>query len=169
MAELKHVKGLADLQRILDSVPPGVERNILRGALRAGCTQELLPEVQANVVAAGAIKAGEYITGLKVGTRARGGTVTAYVKSSGKHGFIAHWLEYGVRPHTITARGKGWLSFGGIFAKSVEHPGIRPRPHFRPALDRAGVPAIVAAAEYMKRRFTKESINASYVKVEGDE
>lgn len=164
----KHVKGLAELQTFLDKLPAKFETNILRGALRQGATKELKPEVEANILAAGAVKTGEYIAGIKVGTRVQRGTVKSYVKASGRHGHLAPWLEYGVAAHRIAAKG-GFLSFGGIFTKSVDHPGIRPRPHFRPALDRAGVPAIVSAGEYIKRRLTKEGLNAAYVKVEGDE
>lgn len=44
----------------------------------------------------------------------------------------ARWLEFGTRPHTITARRKRFLSFfwakagGRVFFKKVRHPGTKP-------------------------------------------
>lgn len=165
-----HITGLEELNDFLKALPVKIERNVLRGALRAGAAKELLPEVQANVAKNGSIKTGEYIAGLRVGTRSRGGVVTAYVKAGGKHAYLGPWLEFGVKAHNIAAKVGGWLSFGGIFAKSVAHPGIRPRPHFRPALDSRGTAAVVVAAEYMRERLaTKEGLDTAGITIAGDE
>lgn len=171
MTDTRHVKGLAELQKFLDQFPPKLEANVMRGAMRAGVTQEILPEVQAGALSIGLVKTGEYMAGLKAGTRSRGGVVTGYVKARGKHGFLAHIFEYGARAHTITAKFKtGLLSFGGIFRYSVDHPGIRPKPHFRPALDRRGGSAVIVVGNYIKNRLArKHGIDTAYIKVEGDE
>ncbi len=170
MGDTVHVKGLSDLQAFLDQLAPKLERNVMRGALRAGATQELLPEAQANLMSVGAVQTGELIAGLKVKTSARGGTVTSSVVSTGKHAYIAKWIEYGVAAHNIAAKKGGWLSFGGIFAKVVMHPGFKPRPFLRPALDRSGQAAVVVAGNYIKNRLeTKNGIDTSGVTVEGDE
>jgi hypothetical protein len=169
MAEL-HIKGLSDLQRFLDRLPAKLESNVMRGALRAGSQRELLPEAQANLLAAGAVKSGALIAGLKVGTRVRGGTVASYVRASGQHGYVARWIEYGVRPHRIAARNGGLLAFGGVFANEVSHPGFAPRPFLRPALDRSGAAAVIAAAHYMKDRLaTKEGLDTADVVLGSDE
>lgn len=160
-----HVKGLTALNELLQSVPVKIERNVLRGALRAG--MNVVKPVAQGLARK---RSGLYAAGLKVGTRARGGTVMATLKATGKHAFLGPWLEYGTRSHVITAKGKGWLSFGGVFAKSVQHPGTRPYPHMRPALDSQATNAVVAAAEYMKKRLaTKQGLDTSHIKVEGDE
>jgi hypothetical protein len=156
-----HVTGLADLQKFLDQLPAKLERNVLRGALRAGATQELLPEVQANLMSAGAVKTGELIAGLKVKTSASGGKVTASVVSTGRHNYIMKWIEFGVKAHNIAAKAGGWLAFGGIFARVVHHPGFAARPCMRPALDRSGGAAVVAAAEYMKARLERGGLNTA--------
>src|SRR3990172_10648780 len=118
MATETHVKGLAELQKFLDQLPAKIERNVMRGALRAG--MKVVERVaKANIHSVSGLLA----EGLKVGTRSRGGTVTAYLKASGKHAFIAKWVEFGTRAHNIAAKKGGWLSFGSIFTKSVEHPG----------------------------------------------
>ncbi len=166
----QQIKGLSELQKFLDTLPAKLERNVMRGALREGATRELLPEAQANLASAGAIATGELITGLKVGTRARAGTVTASVKATGPHGHIAKWIEYGVRAHNIVAKVSGLLAFSGVYVKSVSHPGFKPKPFLRPALDQRGSAAVVAAAEYMKRRLaTKQGLDTSGVLISGDE
>lgn len=51
----------------------------------------------------------------------------------------AAFLEYGTRPHRITAknaRALRWMGPSGpIFAKSVNHPGTRARPWLAPAIE----------------------------------
>jgi len=160
-----HVKGLSDLQKFLDQFPPKFERNCVRGGLRAGAVKELLPEAQANLMAAGAVQTGELIAGLKVKTSSRGGTVTASVVSTGKHAYIAKWIEYGVKPHDIVAKAGGWLSFLGIFARAVRHPGFAAKPFLRPALDRSGGAAVVAAGEYMKARLEAGGLDTSDITI----
>jgi len=162
MNDLVNVKGLAALDKFLQELPVKVERSILRSALRAG----------ANVVKAQAYANIHHVSGalgksLKVGTRSRGGTVTANVSTKV---FYAKFVEYGTRPHTITARDGGALRFGGGFTKSVEHPGIvSPHPFMRPALDTQAQAAVIAVGEQIKRRLTKEGLDASEVMIEGDE
>lgn len=159
-----HVTGLAELQKFLDTLPAKVEKNVLRGALRAGM-KVVQPVAKANVHSVSGLLA----AGLKLGTRARGGTVTARLIAKGPHGYLARWVEYGTKAHNISAK-KGWLSFMGIFVKSVAHPGARPRPFLRPALDSQAQDAVIAAAEYMKKRLaTKEGLDTSDVMIEGDE
>jgi bacteriophage HK97-gp10 putative tail-component len=165
-----HVKGLSELQQFLDTLAPKIERNVLRGALRAGAVKELLPETQANLLAAGAVKTGALIAGLKVKTRARGGRVEATVTATGPHAFIAKWIEFGVKAHNIPAKAGGWLFFNGIFARSVWHPGFKARGFMRRALDHSGGAAVIAAAEYMKQRLvTKAGLDTSDVTIALDE
>jgi len=161
MSDLVNVKGLDELQKFLDELPVKIERNIMRSALRAGMNV-IKPIAAANIH----VVSGTLAKSLKVGTRARGGKVTATL---GTKVFYAKFVEYGTRPHTITAR-DGALRFGGGFYKSIEHPGIvRPRAFLRPALDTQAQAAVIAVGEQIKARLTKEGIDASGVLVEGDE
>lgn len=169
MADTVHVKGLSDLQKFLDELPAKLERNVMRGALRAGAVKELLPETQANLMAAGAVKTGELIAGLKVKTGARGGRVTASVVAGGKHGYIMKWIEYGVAPHLIVAKAGGLLAFLGIFAKAVHHPGFKGRGSMRLALDRSGGAAVVAAGNYMKARLEAGGLDTADITIEADQ
>ena len=160
------VKGLSDLNKFLQQLPAKVEQSVLRGALRAGANV-VMAEAKANdwfPVDSGLLR-----DGLKVTTNSRRGRVTAKVKATGKHAFIAPWLEYGTAAHKITAKkGKG-LFFGGLFVKGVQHPGSRPKPFMRTALDGGAQDAVVAAAEYMKRRLaTKNGLDTSSVEIEAE-
>lgn len=159
------VKGLRELNAFLQSVPVKVERNILRGALRAGM-KTVQPVAKQNIHS----RSGELAKGLKIGTKARGGIVIANLKATGRHRSVAHLVEFGTKAHAIKARGGGFLSFLGMFIKEVAHPGAQPKPFMRPALDQQSGAAVNAAAAYMKERLqSKEGINTSAVKLEGDE
>jgi HK97 gp10 family phage protein len=164
MAEV-NVKGLRELQALLDTLPAKVEANVMRGALRAGM-KVVEAEAEKNVpVATGALYAG-----LKIGTRRRGSVVTANVKATGIHGPVAHLIEFGTRAHQIRPKTKEALSFNGNFGEVVNHPGVAPRPFMRPALDSKANAAVSAAAEYMKRRLaTKHGLDTAHIRVEGDE
>ena len=108
--------------------------------------------------------------GIKVATRSRQGVVTALVKTTGPHAYLAPWLEYGTAAHRIApARAKA-LFLGGMFVASVAHPGSRPKPFMRPAMDSHAGESVVAVGEYVKKRLTKAGINAaSEVQIEVDE
>ena len=165
MSEI-HVTGLSALNDFLQQLPAKVEANVMRGAMRAGMNV-VKPAAQANL--AKNSKSGLLAAGLKIGTKSRGGKVTASLKATGPHGYLARWIEYGTSAHNIAAKKGGWLSFGGIFAKDVAHPGSRKFPFMRPALDSQAQNAVIAAAEYMKRRLaTKEGLDTSGVMIEGD-
>lgn len=162
MADLRHVRGLSQLNAMLQQLPAKVERNVLRGALRAGA-QPVLADAKATVP----VDSGLLRDGLKISTTAKGGRVTARVRATGKHAFIAAWMEYGVAAHQIAAGKGGWLFFGGNYAKAVQHPGIQPRPFMRPALDSQAGPAVVAAGNYIKRRLsTKHGLDTADIEVE---
>lgn len=165
MSNETHVKGLAELQKFMDQLPPKLEANVMRGALRAGMNQ-VLPVAKAGVHSV----SGELAKGLKVGTRLRGHTVTASIKAKGKHGPVAHLVEFGTAAHLIAAKARGGaLAFLGVFREFIRHPGARPKPFMRPALDGQAQNAVIASAEYMKKRLaTKEGLDTSAVLIEGD-
>ena len=165
MADIIRVKGLAELQKMLGTIAPRIQKNIMRGALRAGM-QVIRKEAQSNIHSVSGLLA----SGLKVSTRVTGGRVISKLKATGKHAPIAHLVEYGTAAHSIDAKIKRGLSFGGgVVRKSVNHPGARPAPFMRPALDSQHRAAVVAVGSYVKQRLTKQGLDASHVIVEGDE
>lgn len=164
-SDTRYVKGLAELQKVLDTIPKKMERNVMRGALRAGM-RVVQPAAQARIHSV----SGQLARGLKIGTRARGGFVIARLRATGRHAFLAKFVEFGTAAHVIAAKIGGWLQlFGGVFRKSVQHPGARPKPFLRPALDSMAGAAVVSAGEYIKGRLTKQGLDVSHIRVEGDE
>lgn len=184
MSETVTIKGLSELQKFLDELPAKMERNVVRGGLRAGAkvvmdgAQSLAPvgEPSATVARRYGGRSGALRDSIRIKTGARGGKVTAsvVVGGKGKWGadvFYARFVEYGTRPHWITSRKNGALSIGGIaFAKAVHHPGARPQPFMRPALDTYSGAAVIAAAEYMRNRLaTKHGLDTADLSFEVEE
>lgn len=172
MSDAVNVKGLSDLAKLLEQVAPKIERNIMRGALRAGA-RVILPVAKGNVNSI----SGELAASLKAGSTARGGRVTGYVRT--RH-FRAKWVEFGTKPHRIKAKGfmadgRLWggalaLKIGGRLVRAVDHPGARPKPFLRPALDANAGAAVVAAGEYIKARLsTKHGLDTSEIIVEEED
>lgn len=165
MADLRHVKGLDQLQKFLDALPAKMEANIMRGGLRAGA---MVMRAEAQTKAPN--RTGVLSKGIKVSTRSSKGVVKAIVKTTGKHGYLAPWLEYGTAAHRIAPKRAKALFLGGIFVSSIEHPGSKPKPFMRPAMDSKASASLVAVGEYVKKRLTKEGFaQASEVQLEVDE
>lgn len=155
MSDPLDVKGLAAIQRALDTLPAKVEANIVRGGLRAA----------AKVIAEAAkqnapLEDGDLRASIRVKTTLRGGKASATVVAGGKGGkgrkgvYYAHMVEGGTAAHVIRARsGK---SLGNLGVSKVEHPGARKRPFLRPAME-SGAPAAVAAMrEYIRQRLARK-------------
>jgi len=162
-----HVKGFDQLAKAMDELPAKIEKNVMRGALRAAAKDATLPAVKAQLQANGSVKTGVLMVGLKVSTGGKGGVVLSKVKITGKHAFVAPWLEYGVAAHRIVASKDKSLFFGGLFAKSVDHPGFAPKPFMRPGLETSAPEALMKAGEYMKKRLAiKHGIDTADIEIE---
>lgn len=156
-----HVKGLAELQAFLDQLPAKMEANIMRAALREGAKV-----VQAEVQASAPVRSGLLKAGIKISTSSRRGKVTASIKAKGKHGFLAPWIEFGTAAHFIKPKRAKSLFFAGLMRDGVDHPGTAPHPFMRPALDGKAGEALVAVGEAIKKRLTKQGLDASGVDLE---
>lgn len=156
-----HVKGLAELDKFFDDLVPKMQRNIMRGALRAGAVP-VRDQAKANVHSVtGALK-----DGIKISTGVKGGVVSAKVRVTGKHAFVAHWLEFtGAAPHWIKPRSRKSLFLAGLAREAVYHPGFKPKPFMRPALDAQATAAVVATGEYIKRRLTKQGLDTQDIEI----
>jgi HK97 gp10 family phage protein len=169
MVDFKNIKGFDELQNMLDSLPAKLEANVMRGALRQGANV-IKAEAQQNLVSNGNVKTEELSRGLKVSTRLKGGKVTASVKAKGKHGYIARWIEFtGAAPHIIKGKNGKALAFAGGVYKAINHPGFKPKPFMRPALDGKASAALVAVGEAIKKRLTKQGLNAADIDIEVEE
>lgn len=184
----RSVKGLAQLQRFLDTLPAKMEKNIMTGALRAGARPILL-DARSRIHS----RSGELAAGLRVSVRARQGKITARIVASGgkRSENKPIWVEFGTRPHFISVTESDrpinpkassraghvvrvaistinkHLRIGTRFVgPSVFHPGAKRSPFLRPAMDAKATEALIAVGEYIKKRLTKEGIDASGVRVE---
>jgi HK97 gp10 family phage protein len=82
---------------------------------------------------------------LKVEPKPLGSAAEVYVGPSKSVAWRARFLEYGTTIHAIMAkRRKVLASPDAIFGSNVQHPGIKPVPFMRRALDTAGPDAIEA-------------------------
>ncbi len=188
------VTGLSDLMKFFDELPAKLQNNVMRGAMREGANVVRQEAKNMAPIATpssnGAKKYGHYRGALrdsiKVSTRSRAGKVSAVVSAGGKNKrgadvFYVHWVEFGTAAHFIKAKANGKnyagrlnyqgrknggaLSINGKMYASVFHPGSRPKPFMRPALDSRAQQAVVAVGEAIKRRLTKQGLNAQDVEI----
>lgn len=149
MSDFLRFRGLDELGRFLDQVPAKLERNVMRGALRAGMNL-VKPVAQSNIHSV----SGDLARSLKVRTDARNGRVTASLYT---RLFEAQFVEFGTKPHGIEPKNRRALVIGGLFFASVRHPGARPHPFLRPALDTQAQAAVLAVAAYIKARLAAQA------------
>lgn len=142
------IKGAAELQRLLAHLPANIEKNISRGALRAGAV------VFADEIEATAPRdTGQMAGRVKVrGGSKRNGRIWAHAEVRDPK---AHLVEFGTRPHEIKPRNSPSLFFAGLFRKLIRHPGARPKPFIRPAFDSKAGEAIDAIGAYIRVRIEK--------------
>ncbi len=165
------LKGGPELQAFLEQLPVNMERNILRGALRAGANV-IRDEARANVPS----KTGKLRRAIKTDTVTEGPLVKARIKIKGKHSYLARFVEYGILAHFIQAGDSGLSSrklterlaaaggtnesggamvIGGQFVRgAVLHPGVVARPFLRPAFDIRADDAARAVADHIRARLT---------------
>lgn len=177
------VKGLTELQRALNTLPARLEANVMRGALRAGA-RVLQAEARAHVPVGAPSernarlyggRAGLLRDSIRVSVSLKRGTVMARVVAGGKvkgggDAYYATMVEKGTKPHLIkAAKGKA-LAIGGGAYRSVMHPGAAPHPFMVPAFDASNHRAVVAAAEYVRKRLaSKHGIDVPAPSEGGDE
>lgn len=166
MADTQIIRGLADLYRNLETLPAKIEKNVGRSGIRAGM-KVYKEEAAANIARNHSVRTGKMRDKLKVKTAVRDGAVIGRLVSTD---FKSYWVEYGTRAHVIAAPAQRFLRIGGIFVKQVMHPGARPKPFIRPALDTRKTEAVVAFANYIKTRLEKKhGLDSPDIMVEGDE
>lgn len=177
------IGGGRELQELLDTLPGKMQKNINRAALRAGAAV-LLPAVKQNIP----VDQGDLRDSARVTSRAKGAEVSASVKVGNKKAWYARLVEYGTKPHYIKVsdadRGPGRgigrrgtaarretlasirtvnrrvLQIGANFVgPSVHHPGIRPQPFMRPAIDEKLPEVLQAVTKKIRERLSKQGLN----------
>lgn len=157
MSEPIEIKGGAELEAALRALPVKLEKNILRGALRAG-GKVFEAEAKRRVP----VRTGKLRESLRTSVRLVRGKVLATVKAGGGKNsvFYAHLVEKGTAPHVILASGgstavKVLAAGARIFGAKVDHPGSAPRPFMRPAFDTQAESALEAVRAYIAARLDK--------------
>ena len=175
MAEV-HVKGLAALQKALDTLPVQIESKIMRGALRAGA-KVIMQDAKARCPVGPPSSEGARLYGhyqgalrdsIRITGRVKNGTVSASVKAGGKtksgaQVYYASIIEFtGAAAHIIKSRrAQGFLFFAGSVYRTVNHPGMAARPFMRPAMEGRAQDALMAIGEYIKGRLSKEGVSGA--------
>lgn len=159
-----HVKGLDQLQKLLDQLPANIEKNAMRSALRQGANV-IKVEVKANVP----VDDGPLRDSVRVTVNSKGGRIYARVQAGNKIAFYAQMVEFGTRAHQIKPRKKAALSVGGRVVEVVRHPGAVAKPYMRPAIDARATDAVIAVGNQLKARLTKEGLHAADIEVAADE
>lgn len=153
MSDFK-VKGLAELERALDALPARMEKNVARGALRAGGAVFREEARRLAPVKSGALQKSIRV----VSARMRQGMLRLNIVAgrSGKdQPWYAKLVEFGTPPHKITAAFGSALAIAGKLVASVQHPGAAPKPFMRPAFDTKGKEAVEAFRDYTAKRLAK--------------
>lgn len=145
------IKGAAELYAALQQLPAKIERNVMRGAIRAGAL--VIQEEAKRLVP---MKSGALRDSVRVSVRAVRGRVFATIRAGNSKAFYAHMVEFGTAAHEERPQGAKSLFFAGVFSDVVKHPGATPKPFMRPALDAKATAAIDAVAQYVRERLPKE-------------
>lgn len=163
------IKGRGEVKSFIAQLPEALANRVLRGAARAAANV-VADEAKARSIS------DEVSAAIKVATKREDGTIIAKVQVKGRGAYIGPWLEYGTDPHFISVddsqRGgmsvrkvnervkDGSLVINGHFVgTTVFHPGARPHPFLRPALDIKEGAAIRAAQNYITARISKTGIS----------
>lgn len=164
------VAGLKELSKILEQLPKNIERNVVTGAVRAGLIV-LRTEARARV----AVDDGALRKSIRISVdrkAAKRGFVQAKLIAGNKDAWYSHFIEFGTasyytgkgksvgKPYKIKPKkgkaAKRALKYAGKFSKSVMHPGIRPRPFMRPAIDAKQNEMLDAFRSYIVTRLPDE-------------
>lgn len=162
-----NVQGLKELHQMLQELPVRIEKNIMRGAIRAGANVYRDAARLAAPVDDGTLK-----KSIKTGsTNVKKGNVVVNV---GTDLYYARMIEFGTasfytgtgrtvgKPYKIPKKVKGKrrlkkaLNFGNVIVNNVTHPGIKPQPFMRRAFDGASDQAVSTFAQYVSTRLAKE-------------
>ena len=155
-----HIKGLKGVQALLDALPAKIEKNFVRGGLRAAAkvveaeAKQLCPVGDAHLPkgrTSGALR-----DSIHVSMRSHRDRVQATIKAGGDKAWYAAMVEHGTARHWIKPKNRKSLFVAGLLREAVDHPGAKKEPFMRPAIDGKANEAIDAMAAYLRERIPKE-------------
>lgn len=166
------VTGKTAVKRYFSAVPTALIEKVLPGAARAGgkvIADEAELRCESDIVRKAIVtrvkREGTLIT-VKVGVKGRWANA------------VGNWLEYGTDGHFISvddsqrqgrsvnrinrlAKAGSLVISGQFVGNTVWHPGARPYPFLRPALDLRQDEAIAAAQGYINARLSRLGLSGS--------
>jgi hypothetical protein len=168
---MARVRGRAEVSRYLRDLPADLTK-VLRGAGRAG--GDVIAE-EAKLRSRSDYVSERIITNSRIEADHIRVTVTV---EAGFARSVAIWMEYGTSPHFITvddqvrqgqtarrinragdAAFKATLVINGKpVGSTVYHPGARPYPFLRPAIDSKGTDAVSAAQAHINSRISAGAV-----------
>ena len=149
------VAGMKELTDALRQLPTDVQKKLGKGMMQAG-VDPILDEARRLVP----VKRGDLKRSLrsKIKIDSKVSELDAHIYS-GKGGAHDHLVEFGTKPHVITAKKKKVLARAvtgvtsrvwSVFGRTVHHPGARPQPFMRPAFDRKKNEALKNMTEHLR-------------------
>ena len=154
-----HIAGLEGLQALLDELPAKIEKNIVRGGLRAAAKVVEAEAKQLCPVGEGDLPKGRTSGALRdsihVSMRSRRGRVQVTIKAGGDKARYAAMVEHGTARHWIKPKNRKSLFLAGLERRAVLHPGATKKPFMRPAIDTKASEAIETFSAYLKNRLAK--------------
>lgn len=182
------VKGMDGVKQFLRSLPAKLESNVLKGALKAGA--DVIAEAARENCHSDDVRAA-----IKTSAKVADHRVTAKIEIKGEGAYKAVWLEYGTSAHFISVddsvregrtvgrinrQGKAAKKAGSVgpaatlvingkpVGETVWHPGARPHPFLRPALDLHEEQALAAMRGHIVQKMTKAGIETADSEGEGE-
>jgi HK97 gp10 family phage protein len=137
------IEGIDEVRAALRALPEKLERNVVRGGLRAAA--KIVADEAKRLVP---VRRGVLQKSIRISSRVKNGLVTVSVKAGGKGARHAHLVELGTKPHLIGRR--------GFKVAAIRHPGAKPKPYMKPAFERKVRAAIDTFVDYVHRRLPKE-------------
>ena len=183
------ITGLKELNDVLKSLPEKIEKNVMRGALRAG-QKVMLDGAKAKVGSVTKKDTGLLEKSLRIRFNRKSGKfnwIRSYLIAGDKDAYYSHMVEFGTVAHWITIKKEARLSrmtrrgpkkYGisthnemlkngslvigkNFVGASVAHPGSKEKPFMRRTFDSYSNAAMSASVEYLRKRIPKELKKAS--------
>jgi HK97 gp10 family phage protein len=166
------VLGLKELDELLKTLPAKIEGNVIRGAMRAG--QNVIGAAAKKTLAAnGNIHTGALQKSIRVRfvrkSEKKYGWVRANLIAGNKEAWYAHLIEFGTgsfyaghgttskkQPYEIRPKNRKSLLISGLMREIIVHPGIKPQSFMRSAFDANNERAVLAFADYIRKRLPRE-------------
>ena len=162
------ISGLDELQKQLEEFPTKIEKNIMRGAIRAG----LKPIMEQAKELCPPDKSGALRKSIRIKFRNRSqqyGWIRGVITAGNFDAWYAHIIEFGSgsfyegtgtkskrAPYEIKPRGAKSLFFAGLMREQIIHPGVHPVGFMRKAVDQKTAEGLDAFKEYVASRIQKE-------------